>query len=62
MRCLHFWLAVVWLVNIPLAVSTGLVGSVVYIGAASIYANLVGHWSVWSAERPEMVGGAEDHD
>lgn len=62
MRCLHFWLAALWCVMIPLSLFFGLIYSIVFISAVSIYANLVGHWSGWSAERPEEVGGAEDHD
>jgi hypothetical protein len=52
MRCLHFWGFIIWALNLPLAISLGWLYAVVYVSAASIYANLATHLAGWSAERP----------
>lgn len=51
---LHGWLAVVWIVMVPLAIVTGWLWSVAFVSACSIYANAVGHWSGQQAARAEV--------
>lgn len=53
LRHIHFWGLVFWLAMIPISIVTGLLGSVEFIAAASIYANAVGHWSAWQGSRAE---------
>jgi hypothetical protein len=54
MKVVHGLLAIAWLAQIPLAIVFGWIESIVYVSAISIYANVVGHWSGWSAERPSV--------
>jgi len=56
LRRLHLVLTVAWFVMVPVAVATGWIGSVVFVGACSIYANAVGHFSAWQASRAETEG------
>jgi hypothetical protein len=53
MRRVNGWLTVVWALMIPVAWLTGWLESVIFISAASIYANLAGHWAAWQAARVE---------
>lgn len=54
MRRVNGWLLVFWLAMIPIAWVTGWIESVVFISAASIYANVTGHWAAWQASRVEV--------
>lgn len=50
---LHLTLTIAWLLVIPIAVLFGLLESVAFISAISIYANVSGHFSAWQAARAE---------
>ncbi len=52
---LHLILALAWAVMIPLWYFTSLRTSVAFVGAVSIYANLVGHWSGMQAARATLA-------
>lgn len=54
MRKVNGWLVVVWVLMIPVSMATGWIESVVFISAASIYANVTGHWAAWQAARVEV--------
>jgi hypothetical protein len=54
MRRVNGWLAIFWIVMIPISVYTGWVKSVVYVSALSIWALVSGHWSAWQAARVEV--------
>lgn len=48
---MHMILAFCWAAMIPIWYFTSLRTSVAFVGAVSIYANLVGHWSGVQAAR-----------
>lgn len=52
---LHCILAIAWAIMIPVWYFTGLRNSVAFVGAVSIYANLVGHWSGLQASRAALA-------
>ena len=54
MRRTNGWLAVFWLIMIPLSFVTGLVNSVAYVSAISLWALVASHWSAWQAARVEV--------
>lgn len=54
MRRVNGWLAIAWVVMIPISVLTGWVESVVYVSALSLWALVSGHWSAWQAARVEV--------
>ena len=54
LRRVNGWLAVVWIVMIPVSVVTGWVTSVTYVSALSLWALVSGHWSAWQAARVEV--------
>jgi hypothetical protein len=54
MRRVNGWLAIFWVVMIPLSIATHWVNSVVYVSALSLWALVSGHWSAWQAARVEV--------
>lgn len=61
MRKVNGWLTIFWIVMIPVSISLGLLSSVVYVSALSLWALVSGHWSAWQAARVE-VRQEEDAD
>jgi hypothetical protein len=59
MRKVNGWFTIFWIVMIPVAVVTGLVSSVVFVSALSLWALVSGHWSAWQAARVEVAQEAE---
>ncbi len=55
MRRINGWLAVFWILMIPVSIYTGWVKSVVYVSALSLWALVSGHWSAWQAARVEVL-------
>jgi len=53
-RKINGWLTIVWLVAIPLCYAIGLLSSVVFVSALSLYAIVTGHMSTWQAARVEV--------
>jgi hypothetical protein len=54
MRRVNGWLAVFWLVMIPISYAEGWLSSVIYVSALSLWALVSGHWSAWQAARVEV--------
>jgi cobalamin biosynthesis protein CobD/CbiB len=54
MRRVNGWLAVFWIVMIPVSMAMGWLNSVVYVSALSLWALVSGHWSAWQAARVEV--------
>ena len=54
MRRVNGWLAIVWIVMIPISLMMGWLNSVVYVSALSLWALVSGHWSAWQAARVEV--------
>lgn len=54
MRRVNGWLAIFWLVMIPISIGTGWIKSIVYVSALSLWALVSGHWSAWQAARVEV--------
>ena len=54
MRKVNGWLTIFWIVMIPVSVFTGLISSVEYVSALSLWALVSGHWSAWQAARVEV--------
>jgi hypothetical protein len=54
MRRVNGWLAIFWVVMIPVSILTHWVNSVVYVSALSLWALVSGHWSAWQAARVEV--------
>lgn len=53
-RRINLVLTIVWLVMVPVAIITGWIESIVFIAAASIYANAASHLAAWrSDENPD---------
>lgn len=59
MRRVNGWLAVFWILMIPVSLMMGWLDSVTYVSALSLWALVSGHWSAWQAARVE-VAQAED--
>ena len=55
MRRLNGWLTIFWLAMIPVSIMLGLLSSVVYVSALSLWALVSGHWSAWQAARVEVA-------
>lgn len=63
MRRVNGWLAIFWIVMIPVSIVTHWVNSVVYVSALSLWALVSGHWSAWQAARVEVAQqAAAEHD
>ncbi len=54
MRRVNGWLAIFWIVMIPISMWQGWLNSVVYVSALSLWALVSGHWSAWQAARVEV--------
>lgn len=54
MRKVNGWLTVFWTLMIPVAIFTGLIYSLPFISALSLWALVSGHWSAWQAARVEV--------
>lgn len=54
MRRVNGWLAVFWIIMIPISMMMGWLNSVVYVSALSLWALVSGHWSAWQAARVEV--------
>ncbi len=54
MRRVNGWLAIFWIVMIPVSMWRGWLNSVVYVSALSLWALVSGHWSAWQAARVEV--------
>jgi hypothetical protein len=59
MRRVNGWFTVFWLVMIPISIALGLLSSVTYVSALSLWALVSGHWSAWQAARVEVQQVAE---
>ena len=55
MRRVNGWLAVFWVIMIPISLAAGWLDSVVYVSALSLWALVSGHWSAWQAARVEVA-------
>ncbi|HET8877856.1 MAG TPA: hypothetical protein VFN00_00240 [Arthrobacter sp.] len=55
MRRVNGWLAIVWILMIPISLMMGWLDSVVYVSALSLWALVSGHWSAWQAARVEVA-------
>lgn len=55
MRRVNGWLAIFWILMIPVSMVTGWISSVVYVSALSLWALVSGHWSAWQAARVEVA-------
>jgi uncharacterized protein involved in cysteine biosynthesis len=54
MRRLNGWFTLLWICMIPIATLTGLLHSVRFVSALSLWALVSGHWSAWQAARVEV--------
>lgn len=55
MRKVNGWLAVIWILMIPISLLMGWLDSVMYVSALSLWALVSGHWSAWPAARVEVA-------
>ncbi len=60
MRRVNGWLTIAWVLMIPVSVVTGLINSVAYVSALSLWALVSGHWSAWQAARVEVKQDAAE--
>ena len=60
MRRVNGWFTIFWIVMIPVSLSAGLLSSVSYVSALSLWALVSGHWSAWQAARVEVTQMAEE--
>lgn len=54
MRKINGWFTIFWIAMIPISVACGLLSSVTYVSALSLWALVSGHWSAWQAARVEV--------
>jgi hypothetical protein len=59
MQRVNGWLTLFWLAMIPISIGFGLLSSVTYVAALSLWALVSGHWSAWQAARVEVEQMAE---
>ncbi|MEP7045328.1 MAG: hypothetical protein ABI949_01545 [Ilumatobacteraceae bacterium] len=59
MRRVNGWLTIFWILMIPASIFLGLLSSVQYVSALSLWALVSGHWSAWQASRVEVEQMAE---
>lgn len=59
-RTIHLAMMGFWAINVPVALLMPSGFRIPYLIVVSIYANFVGHWSGWSAERPTEIAGEEE--
>ncbi|HVX57449.1 MAG TPA: hypothetical protein VHA37_06990 [Candidatus Saccharimonadales bacterium] len=60
MRRVNGWLAVFWIVMIPVSLYFGWLKSVTFVSALSLWALVSGHWSAWQAARVEVEQQKEE--
>ena len=61
MRRVNGWFTIFWIVMIPISIALGLLSSVAYVSALSLWALVSGHWSAWQAARVEVAQQTEAH-
>lgn len=62
-RKLNGYLVIFWVLMIPISIFTGLMSSVEYVAALSLWALVAGHLAVWQAARvEEAVDEAAEED
>jgi hypothetical protein len=54
MRRVNGWMTIFWIAMIPVSIVFGLLSSVAYVSALSLWALVSGHWSAWQAARVEV--------
>ena len=54
MRRVNGWLAIAWLLMIPVSIEAHWLDKVQYVSALSIWALVSGRWSAWQAARVEV--------
>ena len=59
MRRVNGWLTIFWIAMIPFSIAFGLLSSVAYVSALSLWALVSGHWSAWQAARVEVQQQAD---
>ena len=59
MRRVNGWLTIFWIGMIPVSIALGLLSSVAYVSALSLWALVSGHWSAWQAARVEVAQQTE---
>ena len=59
MRRVNGWFTIFWIAMIPVSITFGLLSSVSYVSALSLWALVSGHWSAWQAARVEVEQQAE---
>src|SRR4051794_4591462 len=59
MRRLNGWLTIFWIAMIPVSIVFGLLSSVAYVSALSLWALVSWHWSAWQAARVEVAQSVE---
>jgi hypothetical protein len=62
MRRVNGWMTIFWILMIPVSIVFGLLSSVAYVSALSLWALVSGHWSAWQAARVEVEQMAEAQD
>ena len=60
MRKVNGWFTIFWITMIPISIALGLLSSVAYVSALSLWALVSGHWSAWQAARVEVAQQAEE--
>lgn len=59
MRRVNGWFTIFWILMIPFSIAFGLLSSVSYVSALSLWALVSGHWSAWQAARVEVEQHAQ---
>lgn len=62
MRRVNGWLAIFWMLMIPISLVMGWLQSVVFVSALSLWALVSGHWSAWQASRVEVEQDKEEKE
>ena len=62
MRKVNGWFTFLWIAMIPISIVLGLLSSVAYVSALSLWALVSGHWSAWQAARVEVEQAAEQKE
>lgn len=60
MRRINGWLAIIWIIMIPIAYFMHWLESVTFVSALSLWALVAGHWSAWQASRVEVEQQKEE--
>ena len=62
MRKVNGWFTVFWIIMIPIAMFFGLLSSVAFVSALSLWALVSGHLSAWQAARVEVEQAKQQAD